>query len=416
MTAASTRDEIVDALNALLAQPDLATRARQIGERLLAQLSSPIRVTLIGPQDAGKRRLCNALLGEDIIPSDGILPTCQLRHAATASVSATLGDRSTRRFDGFDFAGAAAQSPSFLEIHAPLPRLREIGVLLVVTDDWRKESLPAARWAAPKTDMVVWVTSNFDAEQKALWRAMPDPFRDHAMLALTFEQDQPVETRSDTLRRQRELARDCFVGVYPIALGDGLQASGAHHSPGSRNLVDALLQRIDLARQSDLDRALMLLERFGGEARAARPKARPHDGRATPKTDQDQGIALEGEGTPPQSAADESPSRRPDAPGPDRPSSQPSPAGFLSKSAGALLAELEGASDADVSQLVLSRCVETVDELCQIIPPDEALQDLATQAADYMLLLQLEDDDDAADEALVAMLQLKRNVEMATAC
>ncbi len=409
MTSEMSKDEIVASLKAVQSRQSPASKVGQICDRLLHQLSSPVRITLLGPKGAGKRRLCNALLGTDILPEDMPIPTFELMHGDAESISATLSDRSERTVSGREFADVLDDHPSLLRVFAPIPMLRDLRMLVLMTDDWQTEALPAAKWAAPRTDMVIWVAQDFDSEQQALWQQMPATISDHAMLALTSELSAPESDTAAQINQDNPFGSE-FLGVYRVSLGAAPASDGSGPSPDCRALSDPLMQHLERARQADLDRAMMLINRFGSTARGPKPSPEaPAPAEHIPVVTGTQDAPVP-EPLPQQPAHDP-----PEENLTEIPTAQPEALELLRNCAKGVLSEIDALDETEASELVLDRCVDAADELCQILPPNGAVQDFASQAADYLLLLKLENDDSASEEALIAMLQLKRSVEGALA-
>ena len=72
---------VIERLQRLQASASLSAQAGKTAETLVKRLSSPVRVTLLGPPGVGKSRLRDILAGEAVVPPDMKLPTTELRSA-----------------------------------------------------------------------------------------------------------------------------------------------------------------------------------------------------------------------------------------------------------------------------------------------------------------------------------------------
>ena len=86
----------------------------------------------------------------------------------------------------------------------------------------------------------------------------------------------------------------------------------------------------------------------------------------------------------------------------------------ISAGAGGLLSEL-GSPSAPLADLVLDHCMETVEDLAARLPDADDLYDPVQEANDLIVLLHLERNETAAENAVTALLQLKRDLEVALA-
>lgn len=430
MTPAEESGDIIDRLRGLQANDGLPEDVRKTTRALIARLTSPARITLLGPAGAGKSTLRDVLAAAPVLPNGQRLPTTELRYGDSESITATLPDRSVRTFEGLDLAAATALSPVFLELQAPLEALKSFGILELVTDGTAREFGAAIRWAAPRTDIALWVTTEYDAAEQAIWARAPDAMKDHGFLVLNKVDQMPPAERDARCAALRDLSEPSFRAFFPVsataALTQDAKDAGAE---GCRALVKSLRRHVDLANQADIDGALMILNRFAPSKRTERPSSRP---RSQPVS---------------------RPEKRPASQPVSRPSSKPVDAKVdtVKPSSGRTSLQLDqlaarpgqdtGAKGAvnggealerlricaadlladwtflgDPSpETVLDRCAETVEQIAEAMTPDDRLHDPVHEANDLIVLLQLERSPAAATSAVTALLQIKREMELAVA-
>lgn len=417
-----TPDSVIERLNRALTETNLPATAQQTARRLIDRLSSPVRVTLLGPRGAGKSTLRNVLAGAAIIPGDTRLPTTMLEFGETGRIIATLGDRTVREIEGLDFEALCLLSPAYAEIHAPHAILKKTSLLEVVTDGSPRDLMAAVKWAAKRTDIAIWVTTDFNPQEQALWAEVPDEMKDHGYLVQSQIDRLTPEELAECKARLKRLAAQDFHGFFPTAALQGLDAverkdatqSEAFKASGCEDLVAALMRHVDQGTQADIDGALMFLSRF--EAPGAKPAAplpmpaataaETSDGRAEEMPESsDDSRALHVE-----SILSHDPSPSDEA---HRATHEIALARIRS-SAGAMLDELSK-SEAAMPEHLLDHCAETVEELAAALSDENPLVDPIMQASDVIVLLQLEKTESAAEDAVITLLQLKRDIEVALA-
>lgn len=366
-------DREVARLDDALARQALPARFAKPARLLRDHLAAPVRITLMGPSETGKRALINALAGQPVLPPGRALPTSELRHGPAPLIRATLRDGTTQDFPGGDPGPAMRHRPSFLQFFAPAAPLRDIVLLNLVTDGSADQCLTAARWAARRSDIAIWVTPAFEATQQALWQQMPDNLRHHCFLAVAREGGGQGGAQVDP--EAARLAEGTFLRAFAIAISP---EDGCATGPGTDELWQEIERCAVLGRQADLDQAAVLL----GHAKET-PEPTPAPGDPAPM----------------------------DVPSGADPRAVQSALDTLRSEARTMLHRI-GAAPADVT----AQCAETVERVSLMIPPGSALHDRAMQACDYLVLLQLEDDNAGAQQAAATVvLQLKREVEMAIA-
>ncbi|MGC9419082.1 MAG: hypothetical protein ACP5EN_08915 [Rhodovulum sp.] len=375
MNAILERDTLSQ-LYRVLGGTSLPDKARADGTRLLERLRAPVRLVVAGPAGSGKSELVRLLAG------------CPPRPASR------------------DQAGDLPETPSLvfrnlvvIELGLPAPGSGACGAVGL------EETSP---------DIILWCTQGFAHDEAQLWARIPDNLKDHAFLVLTkadeLVRQGVLQERLDDLCEVVETEFHSLLAIatpQAIAAHDGARITdpARHARSGAAALFEALGRMIEQGRSADLDAAQLFVRRYGGTPAAAdTPVAAP----APPDI------------APPVAVA-------PDAPAPAEPASAPAPSPAsleteISARALRLMDDLReefpdeiGPDDpAGISALLglCARTAEALDEIVTAAPgvPDDLAEDVM-EANETMLLLTLEDDENAAADAVTLLLQLRRGFE-----
>ena len=422
-------------LSAILASAVLPPSARALAERVEARLSAPVRIAVVGVPGAGKRRLVEGLLGGAVLPAVAGLPPAEIALGAGDRIGVVTGDGAEARVDVAEFHQLDPADLALIRLSAPLPLLEKIRFLVVPLEGGAAEMRAALGWTFRRADMVLWCMPRLGGPERTLWPAIPEGLRDHAFLAVT----RPAPVRPAEAERME--AANYFAETRDLTDGE----DGAERIARLRS---ALLGHVSRARREDLEGALIFLdyhlsrpvrdrlppltpsataagqaEAVGGVAQAAshraatRPVARSVPDPGTPSTAlPDAGPArgaaagLDGPSVPVAR-----PPERGMAPPPPERGMAPPPAAAqivdLLATKGARLAELEGGGGVDAAR-ALDLCAEAL-EACAEIARDEGggVADLIDEAADLMVLLQLEGSRSALSDAVALLCQVRREGE-----
>jgi hypothetical protein len=296
-----------------------ALRVRAALAALEGYLCRPLRVAVLGEQNAGKSSLINLLLRESVVPTSalvGVRAHLLLRHGAEPGLYAVAGDgvrarltsralvrmaapdvRSTGPATASPNAPAGAQ-PAKSEAPrgpAPLPdHLRPAAdsaarLIEIVTphDFLRRAELVETRLVpaeAPKAmlrhalpiDLAVWCTLATQAwketERKA-WERLPERLRKGAILLVTYKD--AVASAKDEARLMARLERDAgpfFGSILPISLRQAgevigqipaLAERGKWERSGAAAFEQLLLRRLGALDHERRARSITLLRRYG---------------------------------------------------------------------------------------------------------------------------------------------------------
>jgi energy-coupling factor transporter ATP-binding protein EcfA2 len=400
---------VIAALEAAVASGRLAPAAEATARRLVARLSSPVRVAILGLPGSGKSHLLNMLAGQPVIPHGTRLPSIMLTHGDAPRTHIHLPDGRVETRDGLDLKALDGTPASRIELEAPLRVLERIALSEIAIGTSVGSQRAAIDGAAKSADMLLWCTQDFGGAEPTLWSQVPDPLKDHAFLVLTkADQLHRAGVLAQRMADLEDVVADEFHSLFPVAAQQGLAAlsasppnPGGFAASGGRALAAAIHRHVELGRRADRDNARLFLSRHGFAeqvpAAAALPAPAPGPAAAAP----------------PSGPAKAAAPGRPPAPAPLRER-------LLARlqEGAAELDDLTGTPPAGTIAEILSVCSDTADSLAamfsgaQMQDPElaELYQDIE-EVAEMVLLMQIEANATAAADAVTLMLQLRRSLE-----
>lgn len=426
METAPTAESVLPHLERALANPSIPARAHIAGRQLLERMTSPVRVVVTGHPGSGKSQLLNLLAGERVIPDGSRLPSVELTHGPERKLTVQFADGTRQERPWGDLGALDRDDVTLAHLEAPLPILRTLSLTEVVTGGTAEDERDGVLWAADRADIVLWCSQEFTPAEQWLWSALPERLKDHGFLILT---------KADALIRTGELASriaaledivaEEFHSLVPVATLQGLNALLADGGPdadalaasGADALSNMLLRHVEQGRRADLDAALMFLSRFGvdqhlrpGPAERPAPVREPAEAAAPPV----ETVAAETEVTV---AADAPPA--PEEPQ-DKTHGAFEQAPELRSALEVLASCGSAAAERGDPETVLERCVDGAQAVADILEsrPEEAfhaLHETALEVADRLVLIQLEASGEAAADAATLLLQLRRDIALASA-
>ncbi len=354
----------------MLAQSDrLPARDAARCAHLADTLQMPVRVCLLGPASGDLRTMVYAILGSDVAP-DGmpLPPAIEMRFGKSVQTQATLEDGTLLTCDGWPDADLLAQAPVFLQLHAPVPALNGMSFLALSLEVNPAMHRPALAWAARRSEIAVWCTPRFSVADARIWANAPERLTHHAYL---------VETDpSETTPHQAESGS--FTGTLHLPIPVDIAP-----------LLNQLTDDIEAARVADIDAAQLLLHRLG------------HFGQAS------EYLTIEVTPTPGRSVGQLARLRE----------ILSEPTLYLARRARGLaedLAWVDADTDADWAETAIAHCVETTEGLRERaigwpddLPEFASLAAMIDEAADLILLLQMEAGPDQAEDAVGLLHQLR---------
>lgn len=443
-------DTVIERLEGALEAETLPAAARDYAEHLVRRLSQPVRVSVLGMPGSGKSQLVNMFLGEAVVPADARLPTTEYAWGEAPRMVVTGAEGSVIKVHGSDVAALAGQDAAFLRIELPIDILRRINLLEVVTDGTEEELSSGVDWVVRRTDIALWCTQEFAENEQNIWSRVPDSLKDHAFLVLS----KADKLSADKVLRQRVAALESVVAeefhsLFAVATLQALRAykDGAvdeqlFHASGGGALTSEILRHAERGRRADFDSAHMFLARYnidrvpttgtkpglaanvdaaaatGGVARTVSPVSQPINPEPVaeptslrPVTETVVDIAPVSEPTVTASVV----------------ASLPKVANvtlfsdgirFLRRRGETLSEQAESLGEGAANGLI-DNCVSAVEHLVDLFSQDESGCDAAdaffdelAEAQDMMVLMQVEDGDGPAADAVLLLLQLRRDMEM----
>lgn len=417
-------DTVIERLEWALEANTLPKTACDYARHLLNRLSQPVRVSVLGTPGSGKSQLVNMFLGEALVPQGAELPTTEYVWGERPQTVVTAADGSVVKVHNADLQALSGRNAAFLRVALPVPILKRINLLEMVTDGSPGELTSGVDWVVRRTDIALWCTQTFDEGEQAIWSRVPDSLKDHAFLVLTkadvLSAKQQLSNRVSALET---VVAEEFHSLFAVATLQALRAfqegsvdEALFHASGGGALTSEILRHAERGRRADFDSAHMFLARYQIEAvpRAA-TKAKP----ATPVTP----VAE------PPKKLDESPPVARKAPQPEAPVVEAAPkvgnVALFSDAVGFLRRRGEGLSETAATlgegkaSGVIDHCVSAVEHLMDMFSNDDsgceaadAFIDELAEAQDMMVLMQIEDGDGPAADAVTLLLQLRRDMEM----
>lgn len=408
-------DTVLERLRHALDGDQLPKNAHKHARQLIERLAAPVRVTLLGLPGSGKSELVNMFAGRRIVPTDMRLASMELVWGDTPRIVETSSDGRAVTHEGNDF-NQISQDAAFLKVEAPIDILRRISLLEVVTDGSAGELSAAVDWAVRRTDIALWCSQEFNDTERVAWARVPDTLKDHAFIVLT---------KADVLSAERKLSQrvddleaivaEEFHSLFAIATLQAIRSSGEdgkidtalRHASGAQALSDEILRHAERGRRADLDSADLFLARY---QIAPIPSEEPAE-KVAP---------VQVTSPPPAASTPIAPPPAPDAVSINtalmREASQ-----FLDRRAEGLERTLAGYDKGGAAKIV-AQCINVVEDLTDQFSQDETgcvasdrMIDDLTEASDMMMLIQSEEGDAPAADAVTLLLQLKREMEMSLA-
>jgi GTPase SAR1 family protein len=278
-----TRDLIEAAADHYAGDPVAVERLRGMRDRL----DEPLRVAIAGMVKAGKSTLLNAIIGEEVAPTDAGECTRVIiwyRHGATPRITMQLRDGASRslpirRIDGrlqIELGPNVPDEIERIDVEWPSSRLEDVTLIdtpgigsLSTGISERSASFLAPESSASSADAIVYLTRHMHSADLGFLSAFHDPAvtpsRTVNAIAVLSRADEIGAGRIDALLSARSIAeryrdegtlRSLALDVVPIA---GLLAQSARTL--REHEFHALLRLARLGR-SERERMLVSVDRF----------------------------------------------------------------------------------------------------------------------------------------------------------
>jgi len=434
-------DTVVDRLEAALDADMLPKAARDYAQHLLSRLSQPVRVSILGKPGSGKSELVNMILGRKLIPAQSRLPTTEFAWGESETMTVTSAGGAVQRIDGVDLGGASVRDAAFLRLELPADILKRINLLEVVTEESHNEIESAVDWAVRRTDIALWCSQAFDQLEQSVWGRVPDSLKDHAFLVLTKADVLSAEkVLSKRVADLESIVAEEFHSLFAVATLQAIRAYGddgvdeaMFHASGGGALTSEVLRHAERGRRADFDSAHMFLARY--QVRDVPKKPRIVSSRDIEPAPGPKEVPAEARKERPISVV---PSRSPEAQASGSAAAeavatvQPievavkiqnidlftDAARFLRRRGETLADATQKLGEGNSKELV-NQCVDAVEHLVDLFSQDDtgcdavdAYIDELAEASDMMVLMQVEDGDGPAADAVTLLLQLRRDIEM----
>lgn len=438
MTDKISDDAVVDHLTRAIDAGKLPKSAQDYAQHLRKRLSQPVRVSVLGAHKTGKSELINMLLGHALIPSGAELPTTELVWGAQESMTVTAADGSVTQIDTADLTRLNGMSAAFLQVAQPLDILKKINLLEVVTENSVEELSSGVDWAVRRTDIALWCTQDFNSMERDVWHNVPDSTKDHAFLVLT-KADQLVAQNvlAARVNELQQVVAEEFHSLFAVATLQAVSAFGADgvndakfKASGGEALTQEVFMHAERGRRADLDSAQLFLVRYKSEVDAAMAAAPMDETSQTAPVKPDAPAA-----SPKVTEAAPEPAERITVLSTPEPVAQVTAPEtgmtkvenvelfsdairFLKRRGDSLADTLSGLEPGNTKDLI-ETCVDAVEHLTDLFSQDESGCDAAdafidelAEASDVMVLMQVEDGDAPAADAVTLLVQLRHDMEM----
>lgn len=416
-------DTVIERLEGALDAEALPKAARDYARHLVRRLSQPVRVSVLGLPASGKSQLVNMFLGEAVVPEGARLPTTEFAFGREPQMVITGADGAVVRVHGADISSVSGASSAFLRVELPIDILQRVNLLEVVTDGSSEELTSGVDWVVRRTDIALWCTQDFTQAEQAIWRRVPDSMKDHAFLVLT----KADLLSAKSLLRERVAALETVVAeefhsLFAVATTQAIRAhrgdtvdEAMFHASGGGALTSEVLRHAERGRRADFDSAHMFLARYQVD-----PAAKPRT-----VSDQSNVVRIAEEPAPEAAATTPEPVQKttqpveqPEMPVVENAALFSDAIRFLRRR-GDTLAETAGKLGEGSASGLIEHCISAVEHLIDQFSEDDfgcdaadAFIDELAEAQDMMVLMQVEDGDGPAADAVTLLLQLRRDMEI----
>ena len=402
--------EVINQLGAALENDDIPKQYNALGKQVLKNLQNPVRIVFVGLPGGGKTSLINMILGRSVFPSFPNVDIVEVSYGADARTTAVYPDGSQSEIKGLDIGGNRTAGALSILVQLPEEILKQNTFCEVRLSGPLQDKARLLRKAVEAGQITVLCSETFREPEQALWKNVPDEVKDHSFLALTKADRQLTKGKlAQRIESLRSFTSEEFLGLFPVATLQGLAArlGGSEdrqdmwRSSGGRDLFNEISKQVRLGRSEDIDRATMLLAQFASatgsssygpsdtDRQTSNPQAHSFD------QDQDFDAKEETYNQICQNTALQVCER-------------------LQKCADDLMANLSSTGGID-PDLLFDVCMEATSDLADLLSSQELINgdghDFADDVRDgeeVLLLLQVENKPEAAEDVVSLMLQLKK--------
>ncbi len=406
-------DATYENLSAALAAGRFPDSVVPQAQTLCDTLTAPARITLLGMPGTGKTGVLNLLAGARVVPDPLELGTIRVEYGAGEETEITMASGESAKMDGLpNPASLEGIQPVLTRITAPLPALGKISLLEVGLGNDPTGQARAIKWAAKQTDIAIWCTTGFSDAEDALWQTTPDRMRDHGIMLYT-KIDQLGDARIATMNDLHHVAGAEFAYALGVSVQEANAASAngsvdkeMMRSSGGMKLISTILKEIETGRQNLVDQADVLLRMHPETVVTAKPQPAPvvkadPEPQPAPKADAAP-VRVEEDSSTPEAVviAFDAAVQRLSGVGTDLSATQ----------------DPDTDSVLDASMAVLNWLGEHLEDSdLPDIPVVSHAQAMTQDAEDLVQLMRMEGTQTGRDDAIIALLQLKRGFQTALA-
>ncbi len=393
-------------LYAVLSQAELPAELKAKAKRLHARLTRPIQVVVLGAKNSGKSAMLDVLLGQRVGGGCSGLPMVEMVYGPNPLVSFETETGLGKAKQGHISDHQPPRGAICGRQQLPHPLLREVSFTEVRLAGGVEQQGTILRHAVKFADVILWCSADFDPVEEQLWAIHGAQKSGSSFLVLT-KADQQVMRASlpQTIKRLAPTVSEQFIGLYPLAAEQALQARDRENnqslwrSSGGKRLSEDLRRRIAEGRRAAQDQAEAFLWQIGFANTPTHTKPQAiktlHSEAAAPQ-------AVEDGVTHSQNASNQA---------------QP----VLQQALGRLQQQaeemLEQSGETPETTAVLDQCLVAVRDLAETLlaspvqdPKLLAAQEASQEGEEMLMLLQLEQNEDAAVDAVTLLLQLKKEL------
>jgi energy-coupling factor transporter ATP-binding protein EcfA2 len=402
MSMAQTKPDVLQQLEHALDTNLVPDEGKRRAAQLISRLKAPVQVVLIGMPGTGKSRLVNMLVGQSVIPETTDLPPLEVAYGPQEKTVYLMVDGSREVRDGLHLGQPAPVDTAIIRAEMPVAILNRLSLTELTLSGSPEEQKAIADWAMSRADIVLWCSQTFDAAEQMLWSTARDALKDHSFLVLTkADQLQMQGVLGERIDHLADIVTEEFFRMYPVATIQAISAQDANGvrddemwtASGGRALSEAVLALVETGRRADADNALMFLNRYGATLTGSGAETRARAGKSAEK-----------HGDPEETAQ-----------------VFRQALAFLQQRADLMLGVVDD-DQPDNQARILDHCLETADQLSQIMMEVEPagapmceIQEDIMECSDMMVLFHLEKTEDAANDAVTLLLQLKKEMSVAAA-
>lgn len=415
--------DTTERLQLALSDDSLPHAFLKAGRELLAHLTQPTQIAVMGLAGTGKTSLLNMILREAVMPDLGAVPIVELIHGNSPRVTYEPLTTPAAQRDGLAAREDMPAKTFRVVQELPLPQLESCGLIEITIPEDSGQQADLIEWVAQKAHIAIWCAETFDDRNRMIWSAVPDRLKDHSFLALTkADRLQMKGLLADQIERFESQFAEEFLCLFPVATKQAMAAcaSGAvtgarlWQESGGKALADAIAREIETGKLADRDHADVLLTRMGLAATPRAPRAAPAAPVAAapatptppampPKSERPAPVRAEPPATAPQMGREEAIEMA---------------LSLLQGCANDMCAGGAGQKAAPPER-ILALCAQTAQALATLLmdtQPDDpeigALREDALESEQVILLLMLERNETAASDAISVLLQLKKEMAL----